>query len=496
MCEVLLSIIIAALASVGVMLIGEKKARAFSIIVTIIIALLLAKPILVGASGSVYTENYVLPGLHNIGADLTFRVDALSALFLAITGLVFIAVAWAASWEIEERAKLYLALMFASEAALIGVFAAWNLFWFYLFWEFTLLPMFVHILYWGGERRVYAAYKFFVYTQVGGLMLLVAIALGWLYGAHTFDFTQFAAALSVAPDWVKAAFAWLTLIAFFIKMPVPPFHTWLPAAHVEAPSPSSVILASLMLKMGGYAFIRITLGMTPYVLIGALPFIAVWAALAAVYASTVAIAQEDFKRVVAYTSITHMSMSTIGAAIWAMGLKEAALLGFIGAVFEMISHSFVVGALFLTSGVIKHYCHTRKIPMIRGLAFVAPIMSTVIMIAIFAGFGLPGTSGYPAELSLVASAAGMAKYNALGPIVLVFLLIAIATVTGYLIWDAQRMLFTRPPIKVSDVRFYHIGPILYLLAISIIIGVVPSLVMGPLHKAVSQAPILMSGVIG
>jgi len=495
-CEVLVSIIIAALASVGVLLIGERKAKAFAAVITVIIALLLAKPIVVGASGGIYSESYVIPGLHAIGADLTFRVDALSSLFLAITALIFIAVAWAASWEIEERPRLYLALMLASEAALIGVFATWNLFWFYLFWEFTLLPMFIHILYWGGERKVYAAYKFFVYTQVGGLMLLVAIALGWLYGANTFDFTEFAASLAVAPDWVKVAFAWLTLLSFFIKMPVPPFHTWLPAAHVEAPSPSSVILASLMLKMGGYAFIRITLGMAPYVLMGALPFIAVWAALAAVYASTVAIAQEDFKRVVAYTSITHMSMSTIGAAVWALGLKEASLLGFIGSVFEMISHSFVVGALFLLSGVIKHYCHTRKIPAIRGLAFVAPILSTVIMVAIFAGFGLPGTSGYPAELSLVASAAGMAKYNPAGSLVLALLLIAIATVTGYLIWDAQRMLFTRPPLEVKDVRFYHIGPILYLLAISVIIGVVPALVMDPLIKAVHQMPVLLAGVIG
>lgn len=485
MCEVLASIIIAALSSIAVMLISERKARAFSIVMTLIIAALLAKPILVGAQKPYY-EKYVLPGLHQIGADLEFRVDSLSALFLAITALIFIAVAWAASWEIEERQRLYLALMFASEAALIGVFAAWNLFWFYLFWEFTLLPMFVHILYWGGERRVYAAYKFFIYTQAGGLMLLVAIVLGWLYGAHSFNFDVFASSLAVAPEWVKVAFAWLTLLSFFIKMPVPPFHTWLPAAHVEAPSPSSVILASLMLKMGGYAFIRITLGMASFVLGGALPLIALWAALASVYAATVAIAQTDFKRVVAYTSITHMSMSTIGAAIWALGLQNASVMGFIGSVFEMISHSFVVGALFLLSGVIKHYCHTRQIPKIRGLAFIAPILSTVLMIAVFAGFGLPGTSGYPAELSLVASAAGMAKYNSLGTIVIALLLIAIASVTGYLVWDAQRMLFTRPPIKVKDVKFYHIGPILYLLTISIIIGVVPYLVMAPLHQALHQ----------
>ncbi len=495
MCYVLLAIIISAIASVGVLLISEKRAKQISMVLTILIALLLVQPIVEGVQKP-YVENYVLPGLHAIGADFQVRVDALSALFLAITGLIFIAVAWAASWEIEQRPRLYLALMFASEAALIGVFSAWNLFWFYLFWEFTLLPMFVHILYWGGERRVYAAYKFFVYTQVGGLMLLVAIALGWLYGAHTFNMTEFAAALNIAPDWVKAAFAWLTLLAFFIKMPVPPFHTWLPAAHVEAPSPSSVILASLMLKMGGYAFIRITLGMVPYMLSMYLPFIAVWAALAAAYAATVAIAQTDFKRVVAYTSISHMSMSTIGAAIWAMGIGGASYLGFVGSVFEMISHSFVVGALFLLSGVIKHYLHTRNIPSIRGLAFVAPIFSTVIMIAIFAGFGLPGTSGYPAELSLVASAAGMAKASSAGPIVLAFLLLAIASVTGYLVWDAQRMLFTRPPVKVSDVRFYHIGPILYLLAISVLIGVFPFLVMGPLKIAVHQLPNNLAGVIG
>ncbi len=493
MCGILAAIALSAISSVGVLLISEKRARQVSIILTILIALLLVQPILEGVSKPYY-ENYVLPGLHSIGADLTFRVDSLSALFLAITGLIFIAVAWAASWEIEERARLYLALMFAAEAALIGVFAAWNLFWFYLFWEFTLLPMFVHILYWGGERRVYAAYKFFVYTQIGGMMLLVAIALGWLYGSHNFNMNEFAAGLSVAPDWVKVAFAWLTLLAFFIKMPVPPFHTWLPAAHVEAPSPSSVILASLMLKMGGYAFIRITLGMIPYALSMYLPFIAIWAALAAAYAATVAIAQTDFKRVVAYTSISHMSMSTIGAAIWALGLGNASYLGFIGSVFEMISHSFVVGALFLLSGVIKHYLHTRDIPKIRGLAFVVPIMSTVIMIAIFAGFGLPGTSGYPAELSLVASSLGMAAHSSAGVVVAAFLLLAIATVTGYLVWDAQRMLFTRPPVKLErDVRFYHIGPILYLLAISVIIGVAPYLVMAPLKTAVTQVPLAALG---
>ncbi|ALU11534.1 NADH:ubiquinone oxidoreductase subunit M [Ignicoccus islandicus DSM 13165] len=495
MCELLAAIILSLVSSVGVMLVSDRRAKQASIILTIIVALLLVSPILRGIEEPYY-ENYVLPGLHQIGADLTFRVDSLSALFLAITGLIFIAVAWAASWEIEERAKLYLALMFTAEAALIGVFASWNLFWFYLFWEFTLLPMFIHILYWGGERKVYAAYKFFVYTQIGGMMLLVAIALGWLYGSHTFDMKDFAAGLSVAPEWVKAAFAWLTLLAFFIKVPVPPFHTWLPAAHVEAPSPSSVILASLMLKMGGYAFIRITLGIVPYMLMMYLPFIAIWAALAAAYAATVAIAQVDFKRVVAYTSISHMSMSTIGAAIWGMGIGNASYLGFVGSVFEMISHSFVVGALFLLSGVIKHYLHTREIPKIRGLAFVVPIMSTVIMIAIFAGFGLPGTSGYPAELSLVASSLGMAKQTSAGTIVAAFLLLAIATVTGYLVWDGQRMLFTRPPVKLEkDVKFYHIGPILYLLAISVIIGIMPHLVMGPLKTAVTQTPLALTGVV-
>jgi len=497
MCNVLAAILLSAVSSVGVLLLNEKRARQISIILTIIIALLLAQPIIEGVEKP-YVENYILPGLHAIGADFTIRVDALSALFLSITGLIFIAVAWAASWEIKDRVKLYLALMFASEAALIGVFSTWNLFWFYLFWEFTLLPMFVHILYWGGERRVYAAYKFFVYTQVGGLMLLVAIALGWIYAPHnhTFDMSAFTANMNVAPEWVKAAFAWLTLLAFFIKMPVPPFHTWLPAAHVEAPSPSSVILASLMLKMGGYAFIRITLGMVPYMLSVYLPFIAIWAAAAAAYAATVAIAQEDFKRVVAYTSISHMSMSTIGAAVWAMGITGASYLGFVGSVFEMISHSFVVGALFLLSGVIKHYLHTRRIPSIRGIAFVAPIFSTIIMIAIFAGFGLPGTSGYPAELSLVASAAGMAKVSSAGIIVMVFLLLAIASVTGYLVWDAQRMLFTRPPVKLSDVKFYHVGPILYLLAISILIGIFPFLVMNPLKIAIMQFPSNLAGVIG
>ncbi len=475
----LASILILAISSVLVLLMSDRKASIFSFIISIIALLLIIKPITEWYKP--YTENYVIPGLHQIGADLTFRVDALSAPFVALTALVFIAVFAAASWEITNMRKIYLALALASEAAVLGVFSTWNLFWFFLFWEFTLLPLFFHILYWGGERKVYAAFKFFVYTQASGLMLLVAIAMAW-NATHTFDFTLVKQNLN---GFALTLFAWLTLLAFFIKMPVPPFHTWLPAAHVEAPSPSSVILASLMLKMGGYAFIRLTLGIASSALSWFLVVIAFWGALMAAYAATVALAQTDFKRMVAYTSISHMSMSTMGAAIWAYNLGSPSFMGFIGSVFEMISHGFVVGALFLLSGVIKHVAHTRQIPAIRGLAFVTPIFASIIMLALFAGFGLPGTSGYPAELALVASAAGVAKLNTTGLFLIAFLLIAIGIITGYMVWSGQRMLFTRPPIEAREPRAREILPILYLLALSIILGVYPALVIEVIRHAVN-----------
>ncbi|MCC3244511.1 NADH-quinone oxidoreductase subunit M [Methylocystis sp. WRRC1] len=298
-----------------------------------------------------------------------------------------------ASWEsVTKRVKEYMIAFLVLETLMIGVFCALDLVLFYLFFEGGLIPMFLIIGIWGGKRRVYASFKFFLYTLAGSLLMLVAILA--MYGvAGTTDIT-----VLLKTDFPKEMQTWLWLAffaSFAVKMPMWPVHTWLPDAHVEAPTAGSVILAAILLKMGGYGFIRFSLPMFPDASAYFAPLVYAMSVIAIVYTSLVALVQEDIKKLIAYSSVAHMGYVT-------MGLFTLNPQGVQGAMFQMISHGFVSGALFLCVGVIYDRMHTREIAAYGGLVNRMPIYAFVFMLFTMANVGLPGTTGFIGEfLSLM-----------------------------------------------------------------------------------------------
>ncbi len=327
------------------------------------------------------------------GSGLIYKlgVDGLSMPFLLLTAFLM-PFCIAASWKITYRLKDYLIAFLVLETLMLGVFSALDLVLFYLFFEGGLIPMFLIIGVWGGQRRVYASFKFFLYTLVGSLLMLLAVMA--MYGvAGTTDI-----AVLLKTNFPASMQKWLFL-AFFaslaVKMPMWPVHTWLPDAHVEAPTAGSVILAAILLKMGGYGFIRFSLPMFPDASAYFAPLVFALSIIAIIYTSLVALAQEDMKKLIAYSSVAHMGFVT-------MGLFSMTQQGVQGAMFQMISHGFVSGALFLCVGVVYDRMHTREIDAYGGLVERMPLYAVAFMIFTLANVGLPGTSGFIGEfLSLV-----------------------------------------------------------------------------------------------
>ena len=329
-----------------------------------------------------------------LGAGLVYKlgVDGFSMPFVLLTTFLM-PFAILASWEsVEKRVKEYMIAFLVLETLMIGVFCALDLVLFYLFFEGGLIPMFLIIGIWGGKRRVYASFKFFLYTLVGSLLILLAILA--MYGfAGTTDIT-----VLLKTDFPKQMQFWLWLAffaSFAVKMPMWPVHTWLPDAHVEAPTAGSVILAAILLKMGGYGFIRFSLPMFPDASAYFAPLVFALSVIAIVYTSLVALVQEDIKKLIAYSSVAHMGFVT-------MGLFTLNPQGVQGAMFLMISHGFVSGALFLCVGVIYDRMHTRDIAAYGGLVNRMPLYAFVFMVFTMANVGLPGTAGFVGEfLSLL-----------------------------------------------------------------------------------------------
>jgi NADH-quinone oxidoreductase subunit M len=313
-------------------------------------------------------------------------VDGFAMPFVLLTTFLM-PISIAASWTIEHRVKEYMVAFLVLETTMIGVFVALDLVLFYLFFEAGLIPMFLIIGIWGGKRRVYASFKFFLYTLLGSvLMLLAIIAMYW--DAGTADITallqhRFSRQLQI---WLWLAF----FASFAVKMPMWPVHTWLPDAHVEAPTAGSVILAAILLKMGGYGFIRFSLAMFPEASATFAPLVYALSIIAIIYTSLVALAQEDIKKLIAYSSVAHMGFVT-------MGLFTMTPQGIQGAMFQMISHGLVSGALFLSVGVIYDRMHTRDIAAYGGLVHRMPLYAFAFMVFTLANVGLPGTSGFVGE---------------------------------------------------------------------------------------------------
>ncbi|MCC6649621.1 MAG: NADH-quinone oxidoreductase subunit M [Candidatus Eisenbacteria bacterium] len=382
-----------------------------------------------GQAGFQFEEK--LDWIPAIGAQYHLGVDGVSGLLALLTTFTTLIAVLGAWTSVEKRSREFFALVLALEAGMLGTFFCLDLLLFYVFWEAMLIPMYLLIGVWGGQRRVYAAVKFFLYTMAGSVLMLVAILSLWfmqkeMSGIPTFDLHAFYQ-LPISPDrqfWLFLAFAF----AFAIKVPMFPLHTWLPDAHVEAPTAGSVILAAVLLKMGTYGFLRFAMPMFPNALLVCAPWIAWLSIIGIVYGALVAMVQPDLKKLVAYSSVSHMGFAMLG--LMAMNAQ-----GFAGSMMTMLNHGVSTGALFLLVGVIYERRHTRKIADFGGLWKVIPVYSVIFLVVMLSSVGLPGTNGFIGEFLVLL---GAFKHNVWWAVVAATGVILSAC---YMLWMFQRVVF-------------------------------------------------------
>jgi len=400
------------------------------------------------------------------GVRYAVGIDGISLTMVLLTTLLMPLCVLGSWTQITTRERGYYTLLLALTTGVLGVFVATDLFLFYVFWEVMLIPMYFIIGIWGGKNRLYAAIKFFIFTMAGSLLMLVAIvAMVWWIGGRTgvlsFDYTHLLAnARMLGPaglsPWLFAAFA----LAFAIKVPVFPFHTWLPDAHVEAPTAGSVLLAGVLLKMGTYGFLRFAVPFFPDVAMS--PFVTnlvvVLAVIGIVYGALVALVQPDIKKLVAYSSVSHLGFVMLG--IWA-----ATVASLDGAVMVMIGHGFSTGALFFLVGMLYERRHTREIAAYGGLARVVPIMSLVFTIVALSSIGLPGLNGFVGEfLVLVGS-------FRIHPVATGIAATGVIFAAAYLLWALQRVFFNRLD-KPENEAVKDLGPRELLVMTPLLAGII------------------------
>jgi len=411
-----------------------------------------------------------------LGGSIRYKmgVDGISMLFVILTTFLM-PLCILASWEaIDERVKEYMIAFLVLETLMIGVFCALDLILFYLFFEGGLIPMFLIIGVWGGKRRVYASFKFFLYTLLGSvLMLLAMMAMYWHAGT-----TDIPTLLTHKFPYDMQKWLWLAFFASFaVKMPMWPVHTWLPDAHVEAPTGGSVILAAILLKMGGYGFLRFSVPMFPLASETFAPLVFTLSIVAIIYTSLVALAQEDVKKLIAYSSVAHMGFVT-------MGIFTFTVQGVDGAIFQMLSHGIVSAALFLCVGVVYDRMHTREIAAYGGLVNRMPLYAVCFMVFTMANVGLPGTSGFVGEfLTLL----GAFKANTW---VAFFATFGVILSACYALWLYRRMIFgplEKPSLKsITDLGYREVLVLGPLVILTILFGFYPAPLLDVTAVSVNQ----------
>ncbi len=433
-----------------------------------------------------------MPWIESIGAQYLLGIDGIS-LFLIVLATFLTPVIIVSSYSsVEDRVREYLICLLGLETAMIGALAAQDMMLFYVFWEAMLIPMYFLIGVFGGKNRIEATIKFFLYTMVGSVLMLVAIL--WLYfkgvpaGApRTFELAILAKhSIAIeAQRWMFLAFA----LAFAIKVPMFPVHTWLPMAHVEAPTGGSVILAGVLLKMGTYGFLRFAMPLFPQAAREFLPWIGLLAVIGIVYGALVSMVQKDIKKVVAYSSVSHLGFVMLGIAAMTTA-------GVTGAVYQMLNHGISTGALFLLVGVIYERRHTREIEAFGGLAKVAPVYAAVFLIITLSSIGLPGLNGFVGEFMILAGTFGsralgsVAPFYGYGPALVTVGALGVIFAAVYLLWPYQRMFFG--PIRhaenahVKDLTPRELVMFAPLVALVVIMGVMPRIFLAPIEPSVDR----------
>lgn len=431
-----------------------------------------------GHSGLQFVERANWVALPSVGVSYLVGVDGLNLPMVVLTTLLTL-LAVLASWTIDLRPKAYFLLLLLLETGVNGVFASMDFFLFFLFWEVELVPMYLLIGIWGGPRREYAAVKFFIYTLAGSALMLVGIlALYFNATPHTFDMTVLA---HQKYDVVFASQVFLFLFAgFAVKLPVFPFHTWLPDAHVQAPTAVSVLLAGVLLKMGGYGMLRVLVGILPAAtsywawLLGGLAVISI------LYGACVSMVQRDLKSMVAYSSVSHMGYVLLGiSAFTTVSLNGAAI--------QLFTHGTITGLLFLLVGNLYDKAHTRMIPDFGGIAKRTPLLAVLFVMAGLASLGLPAMSGFVAEFTVfIGSYVTWPVYTILG-------VSAIVITAGYMLWMVRRVFygpFNERWEHLTDARGLELVPLVALIAVIFLVGIYPSVLTNVVASGV--APLVSS----
>jgi NADH-quinone oxidoreductase subunit M len=415
----------------------------------------------------------------SIGVQYLLGVDGISALLILLTTLLG-AIAILSSWTaVTERVRAYYVFLLLLQTGMIGVFCALDMFLFYVFWEVMLVPMYFLIGIWGGARRLYAAIKFFLYTLVGSVVMLLGI-LGLYFHSKTlpayaatgtFDYTAW---LAMQPPadlqfWVFLAF----FLGFAIKVPMFPFHTWLPDAHVEAPTAGSVILAGVLLKMGTYGFVRFSLPLLPQATLDAVPWMATLSIVAIVYAGLVTLVQKDMKKLVAYSSVSHLGFVTLGTfALNPLGLE--------GSVLQMVNHGLSTGALFLIVGIVYERRHTREIAAYSGLAHVMPVYATLTLVVFLASMGLPLLNGFVGEFLILQGAFAANRVWACWAV------LGVVLGAAYLLWLYQRVFWGKVTHEenqnLKDLGARELATLVPLVVLCFWIGLYPKPFLAFLHR--------------